>query len=76
MDKILINNKEEYDEWYSNNKATFYMHGPEKPDDYPCIIAVCEISERNSRKDSLYYQYIYIEDFKITGYIHKVKLGK
>lgn len=62
--KTLIQNREEYNAWRVEqetkyNLDPYWKHVPKK---YPCLIISFDIIEKYESKDTLVYEFIYIDD--------------
>lgn len=72
MYKRVINNEEELNEFFLlSNMVEYRSHaGPENPDEYPCVVMW-------DMDDDMYvvYDFVYLDDFKLPNFIHKVQLG-
>lgn len=62
--KILVNNREDFNNWCKCNDA--YMHfsyEEELPKYYPCIVTFRIVDSSDSICDDLYYEFVYLQDF-------------
>lgn len=65
MEKILLNNKEDFEKWKGSNSHHILIENDEEyPSNYPCIV-VDKYTEDfyNDDGDYLYYTFVYLEDF-------------
>lgn len=64
--KELLNSKIDFESWGDNNLSDFAISSNEdEPKHYPCII-VYKYVESEYIKDYVYYEFVYLNDFKKT----------
>lgn len=64
--KVLINNKEDFDNWRVDNESfDCISYAEDEPKNYPCIITFRVIDAGYSIHDDLYYEFVYLEDFEL-----------
>lgn len=62
--KVLLNNREDFDNWSKNNDAyNLISYEEELPKYYPCIITFRVVDSSDSKYDDLYYEFVYLQDF-------------
>ena len=62
--KILINNREDFDNWCKCNDSYKHISYEEAvPKYYPCIVSFRIVESNYSIYDNLYYEFIYLQDF-------------
>lgn len=65
--KELLNSKIDFERWGDNNLSDFAISSNEdEPKHYPCII-VYKYVESEYIKDYVYYEFVYLDDFKIIN---------
>lgn len=62
--KVLINNREDFDNWWECNDSYKHISYEEDvPKYYPCIVSFRIVGSNHSIYDNLYYEFIYLQDF-------------
>lgn len=62
--KVLLNNKEDFDSWRTNNDSfDCISYEEDEPKYYPCIVAFRYVDSDNLYYDDLYYEFVYLQDF-------------
>ena len=65
--KVLLNNKEDFDNWREyNNSCDIISCAEDEPKYYPCIVTYRIIDARYSIYDDLYYEFVYLQDFELN----------
>ena len=62
--KVLINNREDFDNWWECNDSYKHISYEEDvPKYYPCIVSFRIVGLNDSIYDNLYYEFVYLQDF-------------
>lgn len=62
--KRLLNNKEDFDSWRTNNDSfDCISYDEDEPKYYPCVVTSMVIDAGYSIRDDLYYEFVYLQDF-------------
>lgn len=62
--KVLINNREDFDNWCKTNDSyNLISYTEDEPKYYPCIMTFRIIDAGYSIYDDLYYEFVYLQDF-------------
>lgn len=62
--KVLINNREDFDNWCECNDSYYRISYEEDvPKYYPCIVSFRIVDSDDSIYDDLYYEFVYLQDF-------------
>lgn len=62
--KVLINNREDFDNWCEcHNSFNRISYEEDEPINYPCIVIFRVLSTGYSIYDDLYYEFVYLQDF-------------
>lgn len=65
--KVLLNNREDFDNWYKcNDSYNRISYEEDVPKYYPCVVSFRILSTGYSIYDDLYYEFVYLEDFKLN----------
>lgn len=64
--KVLINNREDFDNWCECNDSYVRLsYAEDEPKYYPCIISFRFADAGDFIYDDLYYEFIYLQDFEL-----------
>ena len=63
--KVLLNNKEDFDNWRECDSYNYISYSEDEPKNYPCIVTFRVIDAGYSIYDDLYYEFVYLEDFEL-----------
>ena len=64
--KVLINNREDFDNWCKTNDSyNLISYTEDEPKYYPCIMTFRIIDAGYSIYDDLYYEFVYLQDFEL-----------
>lgn len=62
--KVLINNREDFDNWRECNDSYKHIsYDEDAPKYYPCIVSFRIVNSYDSMYDFLYYEFVYLQDF-------------
>lgn len=64
--KVLINNREDFDNWCEcNDSYNLISYTEDEPKYYPCIISFRFADSYHDNLYYLYYEFIYLQDFEL-----------
>lgn len=64
--KVLINNREDFDNWRANNDSfECISYEEDEPKYYPCVVSFRFTDSGGFIYDDLYYEFVYLQDFEL-----------